>query len=87
MGDSLLAYGSYEMAEQRYLEAKKDASAIYFTEGKQQALDALENLYEEWSAAEEEAQEQSEAQAADEAAAAELVRQCLPIRIGESVSK
>ncbi|MDE7199507.1 MAG: hypothetical protein K2O15_11580 [Lachnospiraceae bacterium] len=75
MGDSLLAYGSYEMAEQRYLEAKKDASAIYFTEGKQQALDALEKLYEEWSAAEEEAQEQSEAQAADEAAAAELVRQ------------
>lgn len=75
LGDSLLAHGSYEMAEQKYLEAKTDASAIYFTEGKQQALDALEKLYEEWSAAEEEAQEQSEAQAADEAAAAELIRQ------------
>lgn len=34
LGDSLLAHGSYEMAEQRYLEAKKDASAIYFAEGK-----------------------------------------------------
>lgn len=75
LGDSLLAYGSYEMAEQRYLEAKKDASAIYFAEGKQQALDALEKLYAEWSAAKEESEEQSAEQAADEAAAAELVRQ------------
>ncbi len=75
LGDSLLAYGSYEMAEQRYLDAKKDASAIYFTEGKQQALDALEKLYAQWSAAKEEAEEQSAEQAADETAAAELVRQ------------
>lgn len=75
LGDSLLAHGSYEMAEQRYLEAKKDAAAIYFTEGKQQALDALDKLYEEWSAAREEAEELSAEQAADEAAAAELVRQ------------
>lgn len=75
LGDSLLEYGSYEMAEQRYLEAKKDASAIYFTEGKQQAIDALEKLYEEWSSAREEAEEQSAEQAADEAAAAELIRQ------------
>ena len=75
LGDSLLAYGSYEMAEQRYLDAKKDASAIYFAEGKQQALDALEKLYAQWSAAKEEEEEQSAEQAADEAAAAELVRQ------------
>lgn len=75
LGDSLLEYGSYEMAELRYLEAKKEASAIYFTEGKKQALDALEKLYEEWSAAREEAEEQSAGQAADEAAAAELIRQ------------
>lgn len=75
LGDSLLEYGSYEMAEQRYLEAKKDASAIYFTEGKQQAIDALEKLYEEWSSAREEAEELSAEQAADEAAAAELIRQ------------
>ncbi len=75
LGDSLLAYGSYEMAEQRYLDAKKDASAIYYTEGKQQALDALEKLYAQWSAAKEEAEEQSAEQAADETAAAELVRQ------------
>ena len=75
LGDSLLAHGSYEMAEQRYQEAKKDVSAIYFAEGKQQALDALEKLYAEWSAAKEESEEQSAEQAADEAAAAELVRQ------------
>ncbi len=75
LGDSLLAYGSYEMAEQRYLEAKKDASAIYFAEGKQQALDALEKLYAEWSASEEEIKEQAAELAESEAAAAELVRQ------------
>ena len=75
LGDSLLAYGSYEMAEQRYLEAKKDSSAIYFAEGKQQALDALEKLYEEWGAAEEKVKEQAAEQAESEAAAAELVRQ------------
>ena len=66
LGDSLLAHGSYEMAEQRYQEAKKDVSAIYFAEGKQQALDALEKLYAEWSAAKEESEEQSAEQAADE---------------------
>ncbi len=75
LGDGLLERDSYEMAEQRYLEAKKDASAIYFTEGKQQALDALEKLYEAWGAAKDETEEQSAKQAADEAAAAELIRQ------------
>jgi len=75
LGDSLLAHESYEMAEQRYLEARKEASAIYFTEGKQQAADALEKLYEEWGAAKEEAAAESAEQAADEAAAAELIGQ------------
>lgn len=75
LGDSLLAYGSYAMAEQKYLEAKKDASVIYFAEGKQQALDALEKLYGEWSAAEEEIKEQEAEQAQNEAGAAELVKQ------------
>ncbi|MCH5258648.1 MAG: hypothetical protein J1F18_02785 [Lachnospiraceae bacterium] len=75
LGDRLLELGSYEMAEKKYIEAQKGAASIYFLEGKQQALDALEKLYEEWSAAKDELEQQSAEQAADEVAAAELVSQ------------
>lgn len=75
LGDRLLELGSYEMAEKKYIEAQKGAASIYFLEGKQQALDALEKLYEEWGAAKEELEQQSAEQAADEVAAAELVSQ------------
>lgn len=75
LGDRLLELGSYELAEQKYLEAKKGAASIYFAEGKQQALDALGKLYEEWSVARSEQEQQSAEQAADEVAAAELVSQ------------
>lgn len=75
LGDRLLELGSYEMAEKKYIEAQKGAASIYFAEGKQQALDALEKLYEEWGAAKEELEQQSAEQAADEVAAAELVSQ------------
>lgn len=75
LGDRLLELGSYEMAEQKYLEAQKGAASIYFAEGKQQALDALDKLYEQWSAAIGEQEQQSAEQAAGEVAAAELVSQ------------
>lgn len=75
LGDSLLELESYEMAEEKYLEAKKEAAAIYFGDGKQQALDALEKLYEAWDASKEEEEKQSADHAADEAAAAELITQ------------
>lgn len=75
MGDSLLALESFELAEEKYLEAKKKAAAIYFTEGKQQALDALDKLYAEWSVAIEEQEAQAAELAADEVAAADLVKQ------------
>lgn len=75
LGDRLLELGSYETAEQKYLEAQKGAASIYFAEGKQQALDALDKLYEQWSAARGEQEQQSAEQAAGEVAAAELVSQ------------
>lgn len=75
LGDSLLELDNYELAEEEYLEAKKKAAAIYYDEGKQQALDALDALYEEWSAALEETQAQSREQAAAEVTAADLVKQ------------
>lgn len=75
MGDSLLEMQSFELAEEKYLEAKKKADAIYFTEGKQQALDALEKLYEEWSTVIAEKEEQAAELAADAVTAADLVKQ------------
>ncbi len=75
MGDSLLDLKSYDLAEEKYLEAKNKAAAIYFAEGKQQALDALDKLYEEWSVAIEEEEKEIEEQAAAEVTAADLVTQ------------
>lgn len=75
MGDSLLAMQSFELAEEKYLEAKKKADAIYFTEGKRQALDALEKLYGEWSTVIAEQEEQAAELAADALTAADLVKQ------------
>ncbi len=75
MGDVLLGRSNYELAESKYLEAKRKAASVYFQEGKQQALDALDKLYEEWSAAKEEQEKQESQLAADEVSAAELVKQ------------
>ena len=86
LGDRLLEHDNYEQAEEKYLDAKAKASSIYFNDGKQQALDALDKLYEEWSAVKEEeekekkeqekqSEEQAAKLAAEQAAAAELVRQ------------
>lgn len=75
LGDKLLELESYGPAEEKYLEAKRKAAAIYYADGKQQALDALDKLYEEWSAAKEEEEQQNAQQAAAEVSAADLVRQ------------
>lgn len=75
LGDSLREYGSYELAEEKYLDAKKAAASIYFADGKQQALDALDALYKEWSAALEETEAQSKEQAAAQVSAADIVKQ------------
>lgn len=75
LGDSLLELGSYELAEEKYLEAKKAAASIYFADGKQQALDALDALYEKWSAALEETETESKEKAAAQVSAADIVKQ------------
>ena len=75
LGDKLLEFESYEPAEEKYLEAKQKAASIYYADGKQQALDALDKLYEEWSAAQEEQEQENAKQSAAEVSAADLVRQ------------
>lgn len=46
LGDSLTANLQYDKAEEKYLEAKAQASKIYFSQGRTDALDALDKLYE-----------------------------------------
>ena len=45
LGDNLVTNIQYEEAEKKYIEAKNLASKIYFDEGRQSAIKALENLY------------------------------------------
>ena len=75
MGDRLRELGSYELAEGKYLQAKSKAAAVYFSDGRQQALDALDALYEEWDAALEEKEAERDELASEQASAAELVKQ------------
>lgn len=75
LGDKLLEFESYGPAEEKYLEAKRKAASIYYADGKQQALDALDKLYEAWSEAREEQEQENAKQAAAEVSAADLVRQ------------
>lgn len=46
LGDSLTENLQYDRAEGKYLEAKALASKIYFDSGRNDAMDALEKLYE-----------------------------------------
>lgn len=75
LGDRLLEYENYAPAEEKYLEAKEKASSLYFQEGKQQALDALDQLYEAWSEVQAKAEEANQEKAAEEVAAAQMVAQ------------
>lgn len=81
LGDSLMEKGDYERAEEKYLSAKKLASSIHDTEGKEAAMTALEKLYAEWEQAREEQEQIADAQAKEEVSAAELIasgdRACL----------
>ncbi len=73
MGDVLMEKGALTSAEKKYLAAKSLAAGIHFSEGRQQALDALALLYEELSKKQEETEEKMQAIAADTAGAAELI--------------
>lgn len=75
LGDKLLELNSFEMAEEKYIQAKKDAAFIYFDDGKKQALEALDKLYEKWEAAKEESEAAARKRVESEISAAEFVIQ------------
>lgn len=64
LGDTLAGQGNYDSAEEKYLQARSLASKLYDSEGKQDALDALDRLYEKM---------QEEVDAANDQAAAETI--------------
>lgn len=75
LGDTLARNLQYGKAEEKYLEAKKQASKLYFDEGRTSALDALEDLYEQQKAQLEAEDEARKAQIAEEESGANLVAQ------------
>ena len=73
LGDSLLEQGDYAGAEEKYLLAKKAALSVHDSGGRQNAMDALEKLYEQKDKAESEQKEEADSQAQEKVAAAELL--------------
>lgn len=73
LGDSLLELEEYEKAEEKYLLAKKLAAEAKYTEGSEEAKEALENLYTEWAEARERQKQEADEQAGKEVSAAELI--------------
>lgn len=81
LGDKLMEQGDYEGAENKYLLAKDIALEVRHSEGKQNAMDALEKLYIEKAEAESEQKAAVDSQVKEEMAAAEMTaegdRACL----------
>lgn len=71
LGDALANLGQFEAALEQYRQAQNLASALYYGDGKQQALDAIEKLYGQKAADDAAAKAEAEAEAAEAAAAAE----------------
>ncbi len=75
LGDALTTNLQYDRAEDKYLEAKAQASKIYFDEGRTAALDALERLYEMRKEQLKEDEEERKEQLLQESAGANLLAQ------------
>lgn len=73
LGDTLLENGNFEGAEEKYMLAKDTAASVHDTEGKQSAMDAMEELYQQWSEAKSQEQQEASDKAGEEIKAAEMV--------------
>ena len=73
LGDALLERQAYTRAEEKYLEARRLATSIYFEKGRKDAMEALSRLYEELAKEEEKEDTQRKEAADTEAGAAQLI--------------
>lgn len=72
LGDTLREQGDYDRAEEKYLQAKQLATSVYFEEGRNEAMAALEELYSSRQEAEEVMNQQAAETAAETVSAAQL---------------
>lgn len=72
LGDTLREQGDYDRAEEKYLQAKQLATSVYFEEGRNEAMAALEELYSSRQEAEEAMNQQTAETAAETVSAAQL---------------
>lgn len=75
LGDSQYLKGDYESAETKYLEAKRLATGIHYEEGRRQAMDALDRLYDDLAARQEEEAAKVQETVTAQTGAAELTGQ------------
>ena len=75
LGDILKDLKDYESAEQKYLQAKNLASDLYFNEGKEKAIQALEELYTEWDKEKQENEKEQKDKSEKELTALDIVKQ------------
>lgn len=75
LGDRQQQNGDYSGAEEKYIEAKNLASRIYFEDGKKQALDALNKLYEDQANQKEADTEEAKTKSETELTAADMLKQ------------
>lgn len=75
LGDILKDLKDYENAEKKYLLAKNLASDLYFNEGKEKAITALEELYTEWEKEKQENEKEQKDKSEKELTALEIVKQ------------
>lgn len=72
LGDTLREQGDYDRAEEKYLQAKQLATSVYFEEGRNETMAALEELYSSRQEAEEAMNQQAAETAAETVSAAQL---------------
>lgn len=72
LGDVLMEQGDYDRAEEKYLQAKRLATSVYFEEGRNEAMAALKELYSNRQEAEEAINQQAAEKAAVAVSAAQL---------------
>lgn len=75
MGDLLAEKRMYDAAEEKYLEARAQASRLYFDKGREAAVAALDKLYEDQEEQEAAQEEERQQQLAKEDSAANYVSQ------------
>lgn len=75
LGDSLVAQLMYDKAEEKYLEARALATQIYFDKGREEAIAALDKLYEEQKELNDAKDEERQQQLTKEDSAANYVSQ------------